>query len=67
MTMTHSAARYLADLFQPETAEARDRMMFAMLRRLGREPGSSLFYGLQHAAQAEAPLVHEGQAHDSAP
>jgi hypothetical protein len=31
--------RYLSDLFQPEPVEARDRMMFAMLRPLGIEPG----------------------------
>jgi hypothetical protein len=47
MTLTHTAARYLADLFQPEVVEARDRMMFAMLRTLGTEPSRSFdTYGL---------------------
>jgi hypothetical protein len=31
--------KYLSDLFQSEPVEARDRMMFAMLRPLGIEPG----------------------------
>jgi hypothetical protein len=31
--------RYLSDLFQPEPVETRDRIMFAMLRPLGIEPG----------------------------
>ena len=31
--------RYLSDLFRTETVETRDRMMFAMLRPLGIEPG----------------------------
>jgi hypothetical protein len=31
--------KYLSDLFEPEPVETRDRMMFAMLRPLGIEPG----------------------------
>src|SRR5262249_40996596 len=31
--------KYLSDLYQPEPVEARDRIMFAMLRPLGIEPG----------------------------
>jgi hypothetical protein len=31
--------KYLSDLFRPEPVEVRDRMMFAMLRPLGIEPG----------------------------
>jgi len=31
--------KYLSDLYQPEPVEARDRVMFAMLRPLGIEPG----------------------------
>jgi hypothetical protein len=31
--------KYLSDLYQPEPVEERDRMMFAMLRPLGIEPG----------------------------
>jgi hypothetical protein len=40
--------RYLADLFQPEAVEARDRMMYARLRTLGIKPGRSIgFFELQ--------------------
>jgi len=59
MTITHSAARYLTDLFQPEAVEARDRMRFAILRSLVRDPGRSVDrYGPQSPSQhayARAP------------
>jgi hypothetical protein len=59
--------KYLSDLYQPEAVEERDRMMFAMLRPLGIEPGKPFNPDARHGKiLADAAKVGELMARTNA-